>query len=100
MSQTANRRVCDFICRACAEEYELKSQNGHFGRKVVDGAWASMRERLAQANNPSLAPMAYDRARLSVTDLIVVPKHFVSCRRSSSAASRSGPKRRPGADRR
>ena len=27
-AQTANRRVCDFICTACAEEYELKSQNG------------------------------------------------------------------------
>jgi type II restriction enzyme len=75
-AQTANRRVCDFICTACAEEYELKSQNGRFGRKVVDGAWASMSERLAQANNPSLVLMAYDRARLSVTDLIVVPKHF------------------------
>lgn len=72
----ANRPVADFHCADCAEEYELKSQKGRFGRKVNDGAYATMTARLAAANNPNLLLMNYDLGRRSVTDLIVVPKHF------------------------
>lgn len=73
---TANRPVADFHCDACAEEYELKSQKGRFGPKVVDGAYATMCERLSAANNPNLILMNYDLAGRQVTNLIVVPKHF------------------------
>ena len=51
-----NRAVADFHCAACAEEYELKSQKGRFGPRVVDGAFATLCERLALANNPSARP--------------------------------------------
>lgn len=71
-----NRPVADFACASCAEEYELKSQKGRFGRKVVDGAYRTMCERLAASDNPNLLLMNYDLARLCVTDLLVVPKHF------------------------
>ncbi len=73
---TRNKPVADFFCDTCAEEYELKSQKGRFGRKVVDGAYATMTARLASANNPNLLLLNYDLRHLSVTDLIVVPKHF------------------------
>lgn len=75
-AQTANKAVCDFVCPACAEEFELKSQKTRFGAKVVDGAWKTMTERLAAANSPNLLLMRYDRPRLAVTDLIVVPRQF------------------------
>ena len=71
-----NRPVADFVCSACAEEYELKSQKGRFGPKVNDGAYRTMLERLAAANNPNLLLMNYDLARRAVTDLCVVPKQF------------------------
>ncbi|MDR3513846.1 MAG: DpnI domain-containing protein [Caulobacteraceae bacterium] len=71
-----NRPVADFHCETCAEEYELKSQKGRFGRKVLDGAYAAMIRRLAASNNPSLILMNYDLARLSVTNLFFVPRHF------------------------
>jgi type II restriction enzyme len=71
-----NRKVADFHCRMCAEEYELKAQKGRFGPRVVDGAFASMCDRLAASNNPSLILMNYDLARLRVTDLFFVPRHF------------------------
>lgn len=48
----SNRPVADFFCSACNEEYELKSQKTKFGAKVLD------------------------RERLSVTNLLVIPKHF------------------------
>jgi type II restriction enzyme len=71
-----NRPVADFLCEVCAEEYELKSQKGRFGRKVNDGAFRTMCERLAADNNPNLILLNYDLARRDVTDLFFVPKHF------------------------
>ena len=71
-----NRKVADFFCGACAEEFELKSQKKRFGPRVVDGAFGTMCERLASSNNPSLILMNYDIARFGVTDLFFVPKHF------------------------
>ncbi len=71
-----NRELADFFCGVCAEEFELKSQKGRFGPRVVDGAFGTMCERLASSNNPSLILMNYDLARFGVTDLFFVPKHF------------------------
>jgi type II restriction enzyme len=72
----ANRPVADFFCPSCAEEYELKSQKGAFGSKVLDGAFGTMLQRLASNNNPNLMLLNYDLARLSVTNAVIVPKHF------------------------
>jgi hypothetical protein len=72
----ANRPVADFICRTCDEEYELKSQKSKFGRKVVDGAYHTMCERLAANNNPNLFLLNYDLDQRSVSNLFVVPRHF------------------------
>ncbi|MGH7023297.1 MAG: DpnI domain-containing protein [Caulobacteraceae bacterium] len=72
----SNRPVADFYCGSCREEYELKSQKLRFGVKVNDGAFGAMCDRLAAANNPSLILMNYDPARLAVTNLFFVPKHF------------------------
>ncbi len=73
---TSNRPVADFFCPACSEEFELKSQKRIFGRKVVDGAFRTMTERLAASNNPSLLLLNYDLQRLEVTNVVIVPKHF------------------------
>ncbi len=72
-----NRRVADFYCETCSEEFELKSYKSRFGAKVVDGAFGAMCERLAAANNPSLILMNYDLARFGVTDLFFIPKQFL-----------------------
>jgi len=71
-----NSKVGDFACASCAEEFELKSQKGRFGTRVVDGAYGAMCERLQASNNPNLLLMNYDLGRLAVTDLVVVPKQF------------------------
>jgi hypothetical protein len=72
----ANKPVADFFCPSCAEEYELKSQKRAFGAKVLDGAFETMCKRLAANNNPNLLLLNYDFARLSVTNVFIVPKHF------------------------
>ena len=71
-----NRKVADFYCESCLEEYELKSKRGKLGPQVADGAYGAMCERLAEQNNPSLLVRSYSQTSQSVTDLIVIPKYF------------------------
>ena len=71
-----NLPVADFHCQLCRENFELKSQKKRFGPKINDGAFGTMCQRLAANDNPNLILMNYDLARLSVTDLFFVPKHF------------------------
>jgi Dam-replacing family len=67
-----NSPLADFFCPSCSEEFELKSQKGRFGTRVVD----TKCERLAASNNPNLFLMNYDLKSLAVVNLFIVPKHF------------------------
>src|SRR3954469_8158203 len=71
-----NSPLADFFCGSCSEEFELKSQKGKFGTRVVDGAFRTKCERLAASNNPNLFLMNYDLKSLAVVNLFIVPKHF------------------------
>jgi type II restriction enzyme len=72
-----NSRIADFSCPDCHENYELKSQKrGRFDRKVVDGAYGTMMERLAGSGVPNLLLLGYEPRALRVTNLLVVPKQF------------------------
>lgn len=71
-----NSSVRDFFCEICHEVYELKSKKGRIGRKIVDGAYDTMIARLRSDTNPNLFLLSYDASALSVTDLLIVPKHF------------------------
>ncbi|ADJ25784.1 Type II site-specific deoxyribonuclease [Dehalogenimonas lykanthroporepellens BL-DC-9] len=72
----AGRRVADFFCSVCGEEFELKSKKSVLTGRVVDGAFSAMMERLTSRTNPNLFLMNYDAISHSVTDFLVVPKHF------------------------
>ncbi|MGB9114143.1 DpnI domain-containing protein [Bradyrhizobium sp.] len=77
MSQFPNNSpLADFFCTSCSEEFELKSQKGKFGAKVLDGEFKTKCERLAASNNPNLLLMNYDLKSLAVVNLFIVPKHF------------------------
>ncbi len=71
-----NRPVADFFCRSCDEDYELKSQKGVIGAKVVNGAYRAMIERLGGNRNPNFFILNYDLQKLSVVNLLIIPKHF------------------------
>jgi type II restriction enzyme len=72
----ANMPVADFYCPSCSEQFELKAQKGAFGKKIVDGAFKTMTQRLMAHDNPNLVLMNYDLAHLRVTNVLLVPKHF------------------------
>jgi hypothetical protein len=71
-----NSPLADFFCGSCSEEFELKSQRGKFGAKVLDGEFNTKCQRLAANNNPNLLLMNYDLTSLAVVNLFIVPKHF------------------------
>jgi Dam-replacing family/Dam-replacing HTH domain len=71
-----NSPLADFFCGSCSEEFELKSQRGKFGAKVLDGEFNTKCQRLAANNNPNLLLMNYDLKSLAVVNLFIVPKHF------------------------
>ena len=71
-----NKPVADFHCKNCSEEYELKSKNGNVGKKIVDGAYATMIERLESDNNPNFFFLTYDKSTLGTRNFLTIPKYF------------------------
>ncbi|MBA4792097.1 MAG: restriction endonuclease [Phenylobacterium sp.] len=73
---SANKPVADLFCADCGETFELKSKRGPFGKRIVDGAYETMIQRLRSGDNPNLILLNYDLASFGVTDAVLVPKHF------------------------
>ncbi len=71
-----NRPVADFYCPKCNEEYELKSKKNSIGKKIVDGAYSTMIERLQSTTNPNFFFLIYDLQSYEIIDFLVIPKHF------------------------
>lgn len=71
-----NRPVADFFCSSCDEDYELKSKAGKIGKKIVDGAYSTMIERLNSNSNPNFFMLTYDKDSQAVKNFLCVPKHF------------------------
>ena len=71
-----NSPVFDFSCKECREEFELKSKKDFLGKKIVDGAYQTMMERLRSTNNPSLFFLNYNPQSFQVINFLVIPKHF------------------------
>ncbi len=71
-----NMPVADFYCATCEEQYELKSKKKSLGRKVNDGAYQTMLERISSIQNPSFFLLIYNPMTWRVKDCLVVPKHF------------------------
>jgi type II restriction enzyme len=71
-----NTPVADFYCERCREEYELKSKNGLVGKKIVDGAYSTMIERLQSANNPNFFFLSYEKCTLEIRNFLTIPKYF------------------------
>lgn len=76
MSYENNRPVADFYCKNCSEDYELKSKKDSIGKKIVDGAYSTMIERLQSSSNPNFFFLNYDLQNYEVVNFLVIPKHF------------------------
>lgn len=70
-----NEPVADMKCDNCGEIFELKSKEGKIGKKINDGAYSTMIERITSITNPELFIMQYSPNYI-VTDLMLIPKFF------------------------
>jgi len=75
-SYSNNTPVADFFCDNCSEDFELKSKSNGVGKKIVDGAYQTMLERLADTHNPNFFLLNYDLCSYKVSNFFVIPKHF------------------------
>lgn len=75
VKQKNNQPVADFQCDSCGEIFELKSKNGRIDRKIADGAYSTMIERITSSSNPDLFILRYSNS-LEVLDMTVIPKFF------------------------
>ncbi|MEY2672275.1 MAG: hypothetical protein RLZZ508_152 [Actinomycetota bacterium] len=70
-----NRPVADFYCKACSEEFELKSKEGRFSNTIAGGAYLAMIERISSDNSPNFFFLTYTK-QWSVNDFFIIPKQF------------------------
>jgi len=71
-----NKPVADFYCSSCQEEFELKSKKDNIGKKIINGAYQTMINRLQADNNPNFFLLNYALRRPEVINFFVIPKHF------------------------
>lgn len=72
-----NRPVADFHCSNCKQEFELKSKKSNkVGKKIVDGAYSTMIERINSENNPNFFFLTYDARNWEVNNFLIIPKHY------------------------
>jgi len=71
-----NKPVADFYCSKCTEDFELKSKQRKFGKKIPAGAHSKMIERINSTQKPNFFFLGYFLELLNVNDFFVVPKHF------------------------
>ncbi len=71
-----NQPVADFFCGFCREDFELKSKNGKLGKKINDGAYSTMIERITSDVNPNFFFLTYSKINWQVNNFLIIPKHF------------------------
>lgn len=70
-----NSPVADFQCEKCGTIFELKSHLGIIGKKIPDGAYSTMMERITSNTNPDLFVLQYTE-QMKVSDLCIIPRFF------------------------
>lgn len=73
-----NNRVYDYACSSCDEKYQLKSQRKPLGEKFVDSAYEPMIESIRTNKAPNLLLLHYDPVDYCASNLVVVPRFFLS----------------------
>jgi type II restriction enzyme len=77
-STTAGKQVVDFVCPDCSEQYQLKSQSHPFGNRVMNSAYEPKIKAIRAGTIPNFFFLQYDFRASAVSELFVVPKHFMS----------------------
>jgi type II restriction enzyme len=71
-----NKKVSDFLCKKCFENYEQKANQKKFKGKVVSSEYKTIITRLSTKNKPHFFFLQYLIKNYSVNNFFVVPKYF------------------------
>lgn len=77
-AHVANTKVEDYHCPRCSRRVQLKAKSGRIGRVVANSGYATKVAAIRKNKAPDYAFLGYDRDRLQVRDLFVVPGHFLT----------------------
>lgn len=72
------KKVEDFLCPSCDRRIQLKACRGGHGNKDANSAYEPKMEAIHGNNAPDYAFMGFDPDAWRVTDLFVVPGHFMT----------------------
>jgi type II restriction enzyme len=78
LAERPNTPVRDYTCAGCGATYQLKSQDSAFGRAVQNSAYGPKMAAIEEGRAPHYVFLQYSRTTWSVTNLFVVPGHFIS----------------------
>ncbi len=96
VAERHNTPVSDFVCPLCETTYQLKGKQCSHGSIVANSAYHHKIDAIRQNRAPNYAFLSYGRNCARVTNLFVVPGHFITERviqprnPLSAAARRSG----------
>ena len=74
----AGTAVWDYSCLNCGALYQLKGKNGRFGGKVVNSQYDVKMRAINEGRAPHYAFLQYSISDSKVTDLFVLPGHFLN----------------------
>ncbi len=72
------KKVEDYFCPDCDRRTQLKAKRGSHGRSVANSAYGAKMEAIQQNAAPDYAFLSFDADAWLVTDLFVVPGHFMT----------------------
>lgn len=72
------KKVEDFRCPSCDRRIQLKAARGGHGNRVANSAYDAKMEAIRANRAPDYAFMGFDPDRWRVTDLFLVPGHFMT----------------------
>jgi len=72
------KRVEDFLCPSCDRRTQLKAARGGHGRTVSNSAYEPKMAAIRANAAPDYAFMGFDPDAWQVTDLFLVPGHFMT----------------------
>lgn len=70
-----NTPAVDYVCSVCNSPFQLKSRSRPFGRRIVDSAYAEMRQSILEDRTPNLFLLHYESLDWTVRNVVLVP-HF------------------------
>lgn len=71
-----NKPVSDMFCSNCKEQFELKSSKLKLGKRIVDGAYSTMIEKIDNGDIPNFFYLNYSLNDYKVNNLIIIPRHY------------------------